>query len=102
MIVCGLTRNGVFAAALRVLHKNVVRCRYRVRKTLDICAANTFILANLKKPWDQLINSTARQEGEHMLSKRMLLRAVFCSVALSVCPLLYGQATGSFSGTSYG
>jgi Carboxypeptidase regulatory-like domain len=34
-----------------------------------------------------------------MLSKRMLLKAVFCSFAFSICPLLYGQATGSFSGT---
>ncbi|HXY03102.1 MAG TPA: carboxypeptidase-like regulatory domain-containing protein, partial [Terriglobales bacterium] len=34
-----------------------------------------------------------------MQSKGMLLRAVFCSVALSICPLVYGQATGSFSGT---
>jgi hypothetical protein len=34
-----------------------------------------------------------------MLTKRLLLRAVFCSVAFLICPLLYGQATGSFSGT---
>jgi len=34
-----------------------------------------------------------------MLSKSMLLKVVFCSVALSICPLVYGQATGSFSGT---
>jgi hypothetical protein len=34
-----------------------------------------------------------------MLTKRMLLRAVFCLLAFSICPLLYGQATGSFSGT---
>jgi hypothetical protein len=34
-----------------------------------------------------------------MLTKRTLLKAVFCSVAFSICPLLYGQATGSFSGT---
>jgi len=34
-----------------------------------------------------------------MLSKRTLLLTVFCSVAFSICPLLYGQATGSFSGT---
>ncbi|MBV8051742.1 MAG: carboxypeptidase regulatory-like domain-containing protein [Acidobacteriaceae bacterium] len=34
-----------------------------------------------------------------MLSKRTLLGAVLCSVALSICPLVYGQATGSFSGT---
>jgi hypothetical protein len=34
-----------------------------------------------------------------MLTKRMLLKAVFCSFAFSICPLLYGQATGSFSGT---
>jgi hypothetical protein len=33
-----------------------------------------------------------------MLTKRTLLAAVFSSVAFSVCPLLYGQATGSFSG----
>ena len=34
-----------------------------------------------------------------MLTKRALLVAVLCSVVCSVCPLLYGQATGSFSGT---
>ena len=34
-----------------------------------------------------------------MLNKRALLAVVFCSFALSVCPLLYGQATGSLSGT---
>jgi len=34
-----------------------------------------------------------------MLNKRALLVVVFCSLAFSVCPLLYGQATGSFSGT---
>jgi len=34
-----------------------------------------------------------------MLSKSMLLKVVLCSVALSICPLVYGQATGSFSGT---
>jgi len=30
---------------------------------------------------------------------KSLLAAVFCSLAFCVCPLLYGQATGSFSGT---
>jgi len=34
-----------------------------------------------------------------MLHKRALLVAVVFSLAFSVCPLLYGQATGSFSGT---
>jgi hypothetical protein len=34
-----------------------------------------------------------------MLNKRALLTAVFCSFAFCVCPLLHGQATGSFSGT---
>ena len=34
-----------------------------------------------------------------MLNKRALLVAVFCSLVFSVCPLLHGQATGSFSGT---
>jgi hypothetical protein len=33
-----------------------------------------------------------------MLSKRVLLAAVF-GLGVSICPLLYGQATGSFSGT---
>src|ERR1700680_4630765 len=33
-----------------------------------------------------------------MLTKRMLL-VVFCSLVFPICPLLYGQATGSFSGT---
>ena len=34
-----------------------------------------------------------------MLNKRTLLVVVFCSLALSICPMLYGQATSSFSGT---
>ena len=34
-----------------------------------------------------------------MLNKRALLVVVVFSLAFSVCPLLYGQATGSFSGT---
>ncbi len=33
-----------------------------------------------------------------MLTKRTLF-AVFCSVVFPICPLLYGQATGSFAGT---
>ena len=33
-----------------------------------------------------------------MLTKRTLL-VVFCSLIFPICPLLYGQATGSFSGT---
>lgn len=34
-----------------------------------------------------------------MLSKRMLLKSVFFAVVFSVCPLVYGQAAGSFAGT---
>jgi hypothetical protein len=34
-----------------------------------------------------------------MLSKRTLLVAFFCSLIFFICPLLYGQATGSLSGT---
>ena len=34
-----------------------------------------------------------------MLTKRMLLRVIACGFAFSLCPLLYGQANGSFSGT---
>jgi hypothetical protein len=34
-----------------------------------------------------------------MLNKRALLGVVFFSLVFAVCPLLYGQATGSFSGT---
>jgi Carboxypeptidase regulatory-like domain len=34
-----------------------------------------------------------------MLKKKVLLAAVFCSFAFCLCPLLHGQATGSFSGT---
>ncbi|HYK88179.1 MAG TPA: carboxypeptidase-like regulatory domain-containing protein, partial [Acidobacteriota bacterium] len=39
-----------------------------------------------------------RRGGILMLTKRNLLVVVFCSLLL-VCPLLFGQATGSFSGT---
>jgi hypothetical protein len=34
-----------------------------------------------------------------MLNKRALLGVFFLSLVFAVCPLLYGQATGSFSGT---
>jgi hypothetical protein len=34
-----------------------------------------------------------------MLNKKALLGVVFLSLVLAVCPLMYGQATGSFSGT---
>ncbi len=34
-----------------------------------------------------------------MLTKRTLFVVVFCSLVFSICPLLYGQATGSFAGT---
>src|ERR1700720_565942 len=34
-----------------------------------------------------------------MLNKRALLVPVFCSLVISGGPFLYGQATGSFSGT---
>jgi len=34
-----------------------------------------------------------------MLNKKILLVALFLFLAASACPLLYGQATGSFSGT---
>jgi len=34
-----------------------------------------------------------------MLTKRVLLAAFFSSLIGSICPLLYGQASGSFSGT---
>jgi Carboxypeptidase regulatory-like domain len=35
-----------------------------------------------------------------MFTKRALIAAVFCAITVSICcPLLYGQATGSFSGT---
>src|ERR1700730_6799677 len=41
-------------------------------------------------------------EGPHgeilMLTKKALL-VMFCSLVFPICPLLYGQATGSFSGT---
>src|SRR3984893_10678086 len=42
-------------------------------------------------------------EGPHgeilMLTKKALL-VVFCSLVFPICPLLYGQATGSFFGTA--
>lgn len=34
-----------------------------------------------------------------MLDKKTLRRILFCSLVFLFCPLLYGQATGSFSGT---
>jgi hypothetical protein len=33
------------------------------------------------------------------MNKRALLGVVFCSLVFAVCPLVYGQATGSFAGT---
>ena len=38
-------------------------------------------------------------KGVVMLNKKALLGVVFFSLVFAVCPLLYGQATGSFSGT---
>src|SRR5437667_6465033 len=34
-----------------------------------------------------------------MLTKRTLIAILFCSVAFFISPFLYGQASGSFSGT---
>jgi len=34
-----------------------------------------------------------------MIDKRSFLSFAFCLLVVSICPLLYGQATGSFSGT---
>src|SRR5581483_5947395 len=34
-----------------------------------------------------------------MLNKRTLVLVFFCSLLLPICPFLYGQASGSFSGT---
>jgi Carboxypeptidase regulatory-like domain len=34
-----------------------------------------------------------------MLCKKALVTGFFCSLVFSICPLLHGQATGSFSGT---
>ena len=39
-----------------------------------------------------------RQRGMLMLTKRTVL-AIFCSLVFPICPLLYGQATGSLFGT---
>src|SRR5580693_480728 len=41
----------------------------------------------------------ACRKGVVMLKKRALLVVGVLSLAFSVCPLLYSQATGSFSGT---
>jgi hypothetical protein len=38
-------------------------------------------------------------KGAFMLSKKSLVAGFFCSLVFSICPLLYGQASGSFSGT---
>src|SRR5271155_4695376 len=43
-------------------------------------------------------HSTGTRREKSMLSKRALL-VVFCFVVFPICPLLYGQANGSFSGT---
>src|SRR5438874_9835746 len=34
-----------------------------------------------------------------LMTKKALLVFLFCCVVLSICPLMYGQANGSFSGT---
>jgi hypothetical protein len=38
-------------------------------------------------------------KGVRMQTRRTLSLAVFCSLLFSLCPLLFGQATGSFAGT---
>ena len=43
--------------------------------------------------------SVGPPKGEFMLSKKAVVAGFFCSLVFSICPLLYGQATGSFSGT---
>src|SRR5271168_2226460 len=43
-------------------------------------------------------HSTGTRREKSMLSKRALL-VVFCFVVFPICPLLYGQPNGSFSGT---
>src|SRR5271154_281389 len=43
-------------------------------------------------------HSTGTRREKSMLSKRALL-VVFCFVVFPICPLLYSQANGSFSGT---
>src|ERR1700675_2384060 len=39
------------------------------------------------------------QDGVHMLTRSKLYAVVVCSLVFSICPLLYSQANGSFSGT---
>jgi hypothetical protein len=46
----------------------------------------------------QLSPSEGPEKGVIMLTKRTLFVVVFCSLVFSICPLLYGQATGSFLG----
>jgi hypothetical protein len=48
-----------------------------------------------------IIRRGAAEKGFLMLklNKRALLVGVVCSLAFSICPMLHGQATGSFSGT---
>jgi len=35
------------------------------------------------------------------MTKKALLVFLFCCVVLSICPFMYGQANGSFSGTPF-
>ncbi len=48
------------------------------------------------------VSQSPLDQGPHggflMLTKKALL-VVFCSLVFPICPLLYGQATASFSGT---
>src|SRR5580658_1064832 len=46
-----------------------------------------------------VIRRRSAEKGVGMLNKRALLIAVVLSLAVSACPVLYGQASGSFSGT---
>src|ERR1700736_1114432 len=45
-----------------------------------------------------MVTQSDAPRGKSMLTKRTLL-LVFCSLLFPICPLLYGQATGSFFGT---
>src|SRR5260370_31868307 len=46
----------------------------------------------------RLVIRWGEAEKGNLMTKRVVLVGVFCSFAFSVCPLLFGQATGSLSG----
>src|SRR5690349_1200364 len=80
-------------------------CNLQSRKHLDFKACVHLDVSHCQEPGrfsgegaSPICHSMGAPRERVMLSKRLLL-VVFCSLVFPICPQLFGQATGSFSGT---